>query len=67
MRSSYLLAVTLDRFRKHQSPLAKALQDLAALDGALARLATVLQMDVTEPGTARLSETLSGDGGGETV
>jgi uncharacterized membrane protein YgaE (UPF0421/DUF939 family) len=67
VRSSYLLAVALDRFRQQQSPFAKALQDLAALDGALARLATVVQMDVTEPGTARLSETLSGDGRGDSV
>jgi hypothetical protein len=66
VRSSYLLALALDNLRKRQSPLAKAVPDLAALDGALARLATVLQMDVTEPDTTRPQETLSGDGAGDT-
>ena len=56
MRSSSLLALALDSLSNRQSPLAKAVQDLAALDGALARLATALQMDVTEPDTALAPE-----------
>jgi hypothetical protein len=48
VRSSALVALALDDLRQRQSPLVNALQDLTLLDGALARLATALQIDVTD-------------------
>jgi hypothetical protein len=55
IRSSALVALALDTLRPRHSPLQHALRDLTLVDGALARLATALQMDVadhdTSPGT----------------
>ena len=51
-RSSSLLALALDDLRGRRSPLANTLRDLTRLDGALARLASVLGMDVTDRDTA---------------
>ena len=52
MRSSSLLALALDGLRARRSPLANTLRDLTRLDGALARLASALGMDVTDRDTA---------------
>jgi uncharacterized membrane protein YccC len=55
VRSSALVALAIDALRPRHSPLQHALRDLTLLDGALARLATALRMDVadhdTSPGT----------------
>jgi uncharacterized membrane protein YccC len=51
VRSASLLA--LDGQRQRQSPPVDARHDLVLLDGALARLATVLQMGVTDHDTAQ--------------
>ncbi|GAA1275191.1 FUSC family protein [Pseudonocardia aurantiaca] len=53
VRSSALVALALDDLRLRQSPLAQALDDLTLLDGALARLATALQMDVDDHDTGQ--------------
>jgi uncharacterized membrane protein YgaE (UPF0421/DUF939 family) len=50
-RSASLIALTLDQVRQRPSPLADALHDLTLLDGALARLAIALRMDVTDHDT----------------
>ena len=46
VRSDVFLALTLDRLRPHPSRFALVLKDLAHLDGALARLAIALEMEV---------------------
>src|SRR5206468_309292 len=51
-RSSSMLAFALDDLRGRRSPLVNTLRDLTLLDGALARLATVLGLDVTDRDTA---------------
>ncbi len=53
VRSSALVALALDDLRPRHSPLAQALQDLTLLDGALARLATALQMDIDDHDTGQ--------------
>jgi uncharacterized membrane protein YccC len=52
VRSSAFLAVTLDRLRSQPSRFALVLKDLTHLDGALARLALALQMEVGDHDTA---------------
>jgi uncharacterized membrane protein YccC len=52
VRSSALVALALDAMRPRHSPLQHALRDLTLLDGALARLAAALQMDVADHDTS---------------
>jgi uncharacterized membrane protein YgaE (UPF0421/DUF939 family) len=52
VRSAALLALVLDDLRRDGSPLADAVQDLTLLDGALARLAGALRMEVDDHDTA---------------
>jgi hypothetical protein len=52
VRSSALVALALDDVRSRPSPLQHALRDLTLLDGALARLATALSMDVADHDTS---------------
>jgi uncharacterized membrane protein YccC len=51
VRSSALVALTLDRLRRQPSRFGFALKDLTHLDGALARLATTLDMQVSDHDT----------------
>ena len=51
VRSAALVALTIDGVGSHESSLQHALRDLTVLDGALARLATTLQMDVADHDT----------------
>jgi uncharacterized membrane protein YccC len=51
VRSSALVALALDHLRVRHSRLQYALRDLTVLDGALARLAAALQMDVADHDT----------------
>jgi uncharacterized membrane protein YccC len=51
VRSAALLAPAIDAVGPHASSLQHALRDLTLLDGTLARLATALQMDVTDHDT----------------
>jgi uncharacterized membrane protein YccC len=51
VRSASLYAVALDDLREHQSPMATVLDDLTRFDGAMARLATALQMPVSDHDT----------------
>jgi uncharacterized membrane protein YccC len=53
VRSSALVALTLDRLRRRPSRFGFALKDLTHLDGALARLATTLEMQVVDHDTTR--------------
>jgi uncharacterized membrane protein YccC len=53
VRSASLIALALDNLRRHRSPAVVELQDLTGLDGALARLATILQMRVTDHDTGQ--------------
>jgi hypothetical protein len=53
VRSSALVALAFDDLRPRQSPLVHALHDLTLLDGALARLATALQMDIDDHDTGQ--------------
>jgi hypothetical protein len=57
VRSAALVALTLDGLRRQPTRFAFALKDLTMLDGALARLATALEMPVGDHDTA-------GHGGG---
>jgi hypothetical protein len=57
VRSAALVALTLDGLRREPTRFAFALKDLTMLDGALARLATALEMPVGDHDTA-------GHGGG---
>jgi uncharacterized membrane protein YccC len=52
VRSAAFLALTLDRLRPQPSRFALVLKDLTHLDGALARLALALQMEVGDHDTA---------------
>jgi uncharacterized membrane protein YgaE (UPF0421/DUF939 family) len=52
VRSAAFLALTLDRLRPQPSRFALVLKDLTHLDGALARLASALQMEVGDHDTA---------------
>jgi uncharacterized membrane protein YccC len=52
VRSAALVALTLDDLRRQPSRFAFALKDLSMLDGALARLATALEMQVSDHDTA---------------
>jgi uncharacterized membrane protein YgaE (UPF0421/DUF939 family) len=52
VRSSALVALTLDRLRRQPARFGFALKDLTHLDGALAQLATALQMQVDDHDTA---------------
>jgi uncharacterized membrane protein YccC len=56
VRSAALVALALDALRPRHSPLQHALRDLTLLDGALARLAAALQMDVADHDTTRAVE-----------
>jgi hypothetical protein len=62
IRSAALVALALDTLRPRHSPLQHALRDLTLVDGALARLATALQMDVADhdtspgPGSTTIAE-----------
>jgi uncharacterized membrane protein YgaE (UPF0421/DUF939 family) len=56
VRSASLVALTLDDLRRRHSPAAAALEDLTRLDGALARLATALQMRVSDYDTGQSTE-----------
>jgi uncharacterized membrane protein YgaE (UPF0421/DUF939 family) len=56
VRSSALIALTLDDLRRKPSRSAYVLKDLTLLDGALARLATALEMTVDDHDTARRAE-----------
>jgi hypothetical protein len=51
VRSAAFLALTLDRLRPQPSRFALVLKDLTHLDGALARLALALQMEVGDHDT----------------
>jgi uncharacterized membrane protein YccC len=51
VRSAALLALALDDLRRERSRFAFALKDLTMLDGALARLATALEMEVDDHDT----------------
>jgi uncharacterized membrane protein YccC len=51
VRSAALVALAIDDLRPRHSSLQHTLRDLTALDGTLARLATALQMDVTDHDT----------------
>jgi hypothetical protein len=51
VRSAALVALTLDDLRRKPSRFAFALKDLTMLDGALARLATALEMEVSDHDT----------------
>jgi uncharacterized membrane protein YccC len=51
VRSSVLVTLTLDRLRRQPSRFGFALKDLTHLDGALARLATALEMEVGDHDT----------------
>jgi hypothetical protein len=51
VRSAAFLALTLDHLRPQPSGFALVLKDLTHLDGALARLAFALQMDVDDHDT----------------
>jgi uncharacterized membrane protein YccC len=51
VRSAALVALTLDDLRRKPSRFAFALKDLTMLDGALARLATALEMEVGDHDT----------------
>jgi hypothetical protein len=53
VRSASLLALALDDLRQRPSPPADTLHDLTLLDGTLARLATALQMGVTDHDTGQ--------------
>jgi uncharacterized membrane protein YgaE (UPF0421/DUF939 family) len=53
VRFSALVALALDDLRLRRSPMVEALSDLTSLDGALARLATALQMDVDDHDTGQ--------------
>jgi uncharacterized membrane protein YccC len=53
VRSAALVALTLDDLRRQPSRFAFALRDLTMLDGALARLATTLEMQVGDHDTTR--------------
>ena len=48
---SALVALSLDRLRRQPSRFALALKDLTRLDGALARLAAALDMQVEDRDT----------------
>jgi hypothetical protein len=50
-RSAALVALTLDNLRPRHSPVRHALRDLTLLDGALARLAAALRMEVDDHDT----------------
>jgi uncharacterized membrane protein YccC len=52
VRSAAFLALTLDRLRPQPSRFALVLKDLTHLDGALARLAIALEMEVRDHDTA---------------
>jgi uncharacterized membrane protein YccC len=52
VRSAALVALAIDALRPRHSPLQHALRDLTLLDGALARLASALQMDVADHDTS---------------
>ena len=66
VRSAALVALALVDVRGQHSPLQHALRDLTLLDGALARLATALQMDVADhdtgagPGSATMPDAAAG-------
>ena len=51
VRSSSLVALLLDDLRPRLSPLSNVVSDLTMLDGALARLAAALRMEVTDHDT----------------
>jgi uncharacterized membrane protein YccC len=51
-RAAALVTLALDDLRPRHSPVRHALRDLTLLDGALARLAAALQMDVADHDTA---------------
>ena len=51
VRSAALVAPIIDELRPRDSSLQHALRDLTLLDGTLARLATALQMDVSDHDT----------------
>jgi hypothetical protein len=56
VRSSALVALAIDALRPRHSPLQHALRDLTLVDGALARLATALGMDVADHDTSGATE-----------
>jgi hypothetical protein len=59
IRCAALVAGVLDEVRPADSPLRHALRDLTLLDGTLARLASALQMDVSDHDTAPPPDTVA--------
>ncbi|MCW2616962.1 MAG: Fusaric acid resistance protein-like, partial [Modestobacter sp.] len=57
VRSAALVALALDSLRRQPSGFAFALKDLTLLDGALARLATALEMRASDHDTTGLGRT----------
>jgi hypothetical protein len=66
VRSAALVALAIDELRPRHSALQHALRDLTLLDGALARLASALQMDVADhdTGAGPGAATVPDDGAG---